>query len=324
MPNQANFPDPLNGTLFQRPDRIAKKDIVLLNPDYQQILFGTTANDVVELYIYNPDGSFAGTYIIPVNDTALTLTTLVDNTGTYELLNVDMHEMANRIGVGPGRYAMVLNFFRNEVGSASTYKLYISQISDDRTELQLTPAQVTVQTLKDMYEWVTPSVPRIAANAILDQIFGGSINSGSLVDTVTPDKVQAVLETDIPGSTARITYAGAQSAYNALVNTVVSQSLQMALNLLAADSGNFYIQQGDLNGYIVGAIQQTISLLTQQNLIDPRFDVGNGSNLLPIPTASLPPGTGGGGGGGTSGNPGSGGGGGGTHPIPLGRPPFTL
>lgn len=272
MANQANFPDPLNGTFFQRPERVAAKDLNLLRPGQQQIIFGTTNNDNVEIYVYNPDGSLVGHQTIGPLDTALTLTTLIDNTGAYELLNVDMKDVCNRMGIAPGRYSFVCNFFRDEVGSEAGYKLYISQISDDRTELQLTPVQVTPQTVADLYDWVVPGVPREFAAGLIDQLFSADI-SGSLANAITPDKVAGQLDALIPGTTGRINYAGAGAAYTLMVNTILTNALPRALDYLANDVFNNEVQQIELDGYVIQAFLDVLYTMQQQNAFDPRFNV---------------------------------------------------
>jgi hypothetical protein len=278
MPNQANYPDPLNGTYFQRPERVSAKDLNLLHPGQQQILFGTSVNDNVEIWIYNPDGTFAGHQTLGPTDTALTLTTLVDNTGTYELLNIDMKDVANRIGIAPGRYSFVGNFFRDEVGSEAGYKLYISQISDDRTELQLRPVQRGATYDSQSYDWVVPGVPREFAAGLMIQLFGADI-SGSVEHSLNPSFIAEILNAITPLTTEglsvtdRINYAEAGNAYTAMINTINSRALTEALNLLAADVTNNYIQQIELDKYIQKALLTVMYAMVSANEIDPRFEL---------------------------------------------------
>ena len=278
MANQANFPDPLNGTFLQRPERVAAKDLNLLHPDEQQILFGTTDADNVEIYVYNPDGTIAGHQTLGPTDVALTLTTLVDNTGTYELLNVDMKDVCNRMGMAPGRYSFVCNFLRDEVGSEAGYKLYISQISDDRTELQLIPITVTPQTNSDFAEWINPSVPREFAAALMVQLFGFDI-SGSGQNSITPSLVAGKLNELTPltaggySITDRINYAQAGNAYTAMMSTVLSRTLSVSLDLLAADVYNHNVQQAEINGYIQSASLSVMRGMVTSGEIDSRFEL---------------------------------------------------
>ena len=53
MPNQLNYPDPLRSTFNQRPDRLAKIDLELMQVGQKQVLFGITERDVVETWVYN-------------------------------------------------------------------------------------------------------------------------------------------------------------------------------------------------------------------------------------------------------------------------------
>jgi len=271
MPNQQNFPDPLDGTNFQRPNRVSSTDLALIRNTNQQILFGTTNNDVVEVYVYNPDGSFAGHVVVGATDTVLSLTTLIDNSGPYEFINIDMQTVCNRIDLPPGRYSMVANFFRNEVGSESGYKLYISQISDDRTELQLTPVLVTDTVLRDIYEWVTPSVPKVYANGLIDQLFGHA--TGPTSDILTASNIGQGIDGQIEGTTSRIQYAGMNNVYAALINEILIRTYPLALDLMVQDVFNLNIQQLEIDNYIDTALTTVITQLHQQGQIDNRFAV---------------------------------------------------
>jgi hypothetical protein len=273
MPNQANFPQELNGSFFQRPERISLKDLALIKHSKQQILFGTTNRDNVELYVYNPDGSFAGHEIVYATDTALTLTTLIDNTGPYEVMNVDMKDLCNRLDIPPGRYAMVCNFFRDEVGSENGYKLYISQISDDRTELALTPVDVTSGSLKDLYEWVTPSVPREFAALLVEQLFSVDVNTqpNSASFEITPDKVVADMEKYNVDTIERLNYSGTRTLFDQTVNLLVRETINVTINLMAADVFNLNVQKIEIVNYINTGLIQALHTFVQQNKFDPRF-----------------------------------------------------
>src|SRR5690348_11801545 len=117
MPNQLNYPEPITSTINQRPSRFSDRDVALMKNSTKQILFGTSDNDLVEIWIYNSDGTIAYHANIGPTDTALTATTIVDQTGAHELLNLDFTQIQNDIDIEPGRYVLVGNFFRNEVGS---------------------------------------------------------------------------------------------------------------------------------------------------------------------------------------------------------------
>lgn len=279
MPNQANFPDPLNGSLFQRPERVALKDLNLIKNHNHQILFGTSNKDNVEIWIYNADGSFAGHENVGPLDNALTLTTLIDNTGPYEVINIDMKNIANRLDVPPGRYAMVANFFRDEVGSENGYKLYISQISDDRTELALTPVDLTTGSLKDIYEWVTPSVPKEFAAPLIEQMFGIDIASGSefpnfnpdTTHQITADKVLADMNKYYPNTQARLDYSDTHGLFNQNIEDIKKRAIIATLNLMAQDVFNYNVQKIEILNYINTAIINVLQLLVLQNQFDPRF-----------------------------------------------------
>jgi hypothetical protein len=63
----------------------------------------------------------------------------IDNTQetNSRQLKLDIHKDIDNLKLGPSSYRFVYNFFRNFIGSAYDSKLFISEISADRTELKL-------------------------------------------------------------------------------------------------------------------------------------------------------------------------------------------
>lgn len=262
MPNQLNYPDPLNSTYYQRPSRITSKDLALIRQQNKQILFGTNSRDVVEIWIYNPDGSFGGHINLGINDTALSLNTLIDNTGPYEVLNIDLKSIANRMALDPGRYAMVANFFRDEVGGEKRDKLYIAEISEDRTELRLQAVVNTPEFLKEIYEWVVPSVPRLFAQGLVDQTFGKNVDKVP-GEQITVTMMDDVMNSHIANTVARLKYAGVYEKYAKLTETLFERTYIKTLELMAEDVRNLNVQQLELEKYMFDAfdfvVHQSVS-----------------------------------------------------------------
>jgi len=102
MPNQLNYPERLVSTHSQRPDRLSKLDLDLMQVTTKQILFGVTARDVVETWIYHGDGTIAGHLNIFPTDPDLSLVTFIDQGGAQELSNVNMVAALNRMNIQPG------------------------------------------------------------------------------------------------------------------------------------------------------------------------------------------------------------------------------
>lgn len=272
MPNQINYPEKLSSTRFQRPSRIEKADVNLLNSGEQQILFGTSDKDIVEIWVYNPDGTFAGHAIILPSDTALSLTTLIDQSGPQELLNVDLRDVSNRMSLAPGRYSFVLNFFRDEVGSEIGNRLYILEISNDRTELRLTPVQENEIIKTELYEFVTPSVPRRFAQGLIDQTFGKSLD---VLDSekISNDKIMLALNALHTNTSNQVDYANVKNAYDLMILKLIERAYVKALDYMALDSNNFAIQEVEFMNYIEKAINDVIYDMKQAGEIDLRFSI---------------------------------------------------
>lgn len=273
MPNQLNYPDEIPiPYIGVRPSRLTSTDVKFIQNGLKQILFGTTINDLIEIWVYDSNGSVAGhTNLYPESD-SLGLITVVDNTGAYEMLDLDMGKIVRIMAVEPGRYGLVLNFFRNEVGSESGDHLYISDISDDRTELRLHPKIVSDSLNRDIYEWIVPSVPKEQAQGLIDQTFGTSDNFTDS-QVIDPLKVSKDLDLLIDGTMSRVQYSNSIHSYNDLVSAILAEVHTRALDNMAADVGNLNIQDADLDQYLAEAVADVIREFKDQGIIDPRFDV---------------------------------------------------
>lgn len=266
MPNQLNFPDKLQTQPLQRPLRMSGKDLKLIRNENRQIIFGTTDRDVVELWVYNPNGTFAGHLNLGPTDQALSLTTLIDNSGPYELLNLDMTRITQKIGLAPGRYAMVANFFRDEVGSETGYKLYISDISADRTEVQLYPVEPTAEVIRDIYEFVAPSVPKQFAKGLIDQFFGQSLDA-TFQEQIEINKLNGQLNGQIAGTVQRLQNGGLYELYTQIVDDLLTRTYTQTIVLLAEDVRNYNIQQIEIERYIMDAFDLVINQMQQSGQI---------------------------------------------------------
>lgn len=272
MPNQLNFPDKLISTHFQRPERLSKLDLNIMQVGTKQVLFGTTGNDIVEIWIYNGDGTISGHMNLAPTDTALSLTTYIDQPGPQELLNLDMVDILNRMAIQPGRYAIVANFFRNEVGSEDGYKLYISDISTDRLEVRIRPVKATGQVIKDIYEFVTPSVPKFYANALLSQTFNKSLDAEP-DEILTWSAFRIQLDRHIEPTMSKVRYAGREVELQSIYNILVDRAYARALDKMADDTLNLYVQQPEIENYVIAALTEIIAEMTTAGEIDPHFEL---------------------------------------------------
>lgn len=273
MPNQLNFPDPIPVPyIAERPERLSKTDRNLSQVGNKQIVFGTTEKDHAELWVYDSNGSIAGHVNLFATDDALSLTTLVDNTGAYELLNIDMGKAVRLMSIESGRYGFVANYFRDEVGSEVGEHLYIADISNDRTELRLYPKRINDVILREIYEWVVPSVPKLEAQGLIDQTFARSVDFTDQ-DALNPTKISYDLDVLINGTSSRIQYANAELSFQQMSAKIINLAGDRALIKMAADTTNRYIQEADLQNYIREATGEIIRELRDRGEVDSRFEV---------------------------------------------------
>ena len=272
MANQNNYPDKITNLVNQRPSRILATDEEFFLTGEKTVVFGTDAREKVEIWLYNPDGTFAAHKNISLFDSSLGLTTILDNTGAYEFLNLNLQQIGNDIGINPGRYGVVANFFRDEVGSEDTYQLYIKEISDDRTELKLAVIRPDETIQKDVFEFVEPSVPPVFAQAVIDQTYGKALE-GDPKDILTLNALKIELQSLIDDILVRINYAGAQDALKVIYDILMERTYKRTLDNMAADIENVYVQKIDLQTYVVNALDFTLHEMKQNNEIDFRFEI---------------------------------------------------
>lgn len=297
MPNQVNYPDPIPVPYIEyRPERLSEEERALVQTNVNQIVFGTSRRDYAELWVYDSNGGIAGHVNLNVTDPAISLSTIVSNTGAYELLNIDMTQAVQTMLVESGRYGFTANFFRDEVGSeylddnGSTIngrRLYVSDISDDRTELLLVPKGITERTdplLDEIYNWVLPSVPPLYAQGLLDQTFGKSLPTDDgaevpLSEQLTSDKIMVALNDTAnvtPSVQERVSNADAQTAYNEMMAKMIpligSASIEF-MNSALMNKVDPNIQESELYNFIHSATAKVISDFNNNGWIDPRFNV---------------------------------------------------
>lgn len=273
MPNQLNFPDRIASPYVGvRPERISNIDRNLIYPDTKQVVFGISDRDHAEIWVYDTNGSIAGHTNLFSTDDGLSLTTLVDNTGAYEMLNVDMNTTFKIMNIEAGRYGLSINFFRNEVGSELGNKLFISEISNDRTELRLVLKNTSEADIRELYEWVVPSVPKLEAQGLLDQLFGKSEDNDE-INKMTPAKVLVDLNQLVEDTSDRLYTSFTQNQYSAMINSMMEQVHELTLEKMADDITNTNVQNYDIEVYLQQAIHEVITEMIDKGQIDPRFEV---------------------------------------------------
>ena len=272
MANQLNFPDELQNVSTQRPSRVSARDLGLIKHEKKQILFGTSTRDKVELWLYNPDNTFAGHTVLLPTDPIVTLTTYVDQSGPYEVLNLDMTALSLRMGINPGRYVLVSNFLRDEVGSEGGYKLYLSEISNDRTEVKLYPVSPTQEVYNDVFDFITPSVPNLFAQGLVDQLFGKNLDIVA-GEQIRQSDIDDAVDEFIPGTTVRLKRANMYDSFVVSISKLLPRVYHTTLDLMAADVVNYQVQKIELLGYLVKAFDYHVPFMRARGEFNAFFEL---------------------------------------------------
>jgi hypothetical protein len=129
-----NIDDILESNLPIRGVRVPFEDLKLLKKTPPLVPAVSTDETVVEFHTFLPNGAY--------------LTSLYDVDGwriespsansSAPVISLDLHRDFDKSENPPGTYKVVYNFFRNIIGSFDAPKMFISKISTDRTELELT------------------------------------------------------------------------------------------------------------------------------------------------------------------------------------------
>jgi hypothetical protein len=272
MANQLNFPSELQNVSTQRPPRVDVRDLRLIENQQKQILFGTSTRDKVELWLYNPDNTFAGHTVLSPSDPIVTLTTYVDQSGPSEVLNLDLTALSLRMGINPGRYVLVSNFFRDEIGSEAGYKLYVSDISNDRTEIQLYPVNPTQESYDDIFDFITPSVPKLFAQGLVDQLFGVNLDA---VDTekIRQSDIDSFINQGDSTTIARLQYSGLYNSFVNSINIMLPRVYKRTLDLMAGDVVNYQVQKIELIKYLMTAFDAELARMVSSNEFNPYLEL---------------------------------------------------
>lgn len=325
MAHERNFPDGILDVPNFRPRRVSEQDRILIrdqnaagDPVEREVVFGQTNRDVVEVYIVDELGdNIAHTNLRP-DDPALRLIKFtadqqvgVGQDQTPDVLQIDLVNVLKRFGpidpdtgepegLPPGRYAIAVNVFRDEVGQEAgdtSRKLFISDISPSRTELRLTPAFSNGRIVSEISEFVEPSVPRFVAQAIIDQAFGVSLDpfiddvafSVENIDFVRFEEEIVSLDakrgrTDEFTTANRLNRASLESQLFSTFNLSIPLMRDKILDILDAQlhksdaegaTPDLYIQDAELQSFIRDGVAKALIELVSTGGVDPRLQLIN-------------------------------------------------
>lgn len=269
MANQINFGTQIENTPEERPSRLDPADYNLVVQGEWMKVFGTNIKDNIEVWFYYPDGTFASTVRIPITDSSVMLSTMYDVSGYFEYINVNLETVAEYAKLSPGRYSVIIYFFMDEVGSRGKQKLYIKDISPSRTELRLSPLKQDIETATEIFEFVVPSVPRVFANGIVDEVFGNNLDVVS-GEQITVSEIRTGISELDSTIDSKLNYISGSYSLDNLLLHIINSTYSGSLDYLKY-STDPAVQLVELQNFISSSIQDTIRQYELTNNIDPRF-----------------------------------------------------
>lgn len=202
MPNQYNFRSDV--TTKTEPTYLASR-IVRASDEgilYEQIpaSFGFETYDVIEFHFYSiPDNDLVLSTVLDVEfaEEVLKSHIVEYGDGTFKnYIRIDFTKLfeLNNVVLIPGDYRMVLNFFSDEIGDYNDRKLYIQDISDSRTEVQLAFFQTNnlnerLQNEDELREFVTPSFDKPTAVGVGEKIFASGVRLQDSTEGITYENI---------------------------------------------------------------------------------------------------------------------------------------
>ncbi len=140
---------------FDLDQEYAPKDVVLINPIQLQRTFGT-GNDYIETHIYDLNSNLLKSDYNFINYKSLT-NSLPGPSGTLTELTVDPLIDTINNGYSYGTVDITYNIFRNSFGNTKD-RLYIKDISTDRTELRITSNNISGDQLSGLFDAFSANV----------------------------------------------------------------------------------------------------------------------------------------------------------------------
>lgn len=320
MPNQRNFPERLINNQEQRPLRLTEKDKQLIQqtqrdgtPAEKEVVFGQTNRDVVEVYVYDDLDRIVNHTTLRLSDPALRLLTFtpdaaqigVGQNNTPDNLQVDLVSVLNRMAIPPGRYSITMNFFRDEIGkefvenarpASNESRLYVAEISPSRTELRLRAVAPKERILNEIREFVIPSVPRLQAQALIDQTFGTSLNiqEGEAItlsrieakfDSLELNDSEELSENEISAllTTNKLSRANVSGQFASFILEALPNIRDAVLDEIAGRVDDLQIQSNEMQQIIADSTRKVLQKMVSAQMLHPKLQLIDATDNLVRP-----------------------------------------
>lgn len=289
MPNQSNFRSDV--TTPTEPRFLASRIVSFPEEDIlsEQIpaSFGFELVDNIEVHFYTvPDNTLLLSLVVRTDEDDVLKSHIVTyaDESFRNYLRIDFTRLfeKNNVILLPGDYKIVMNFFSDEIGSYTDRRLFIDEISESRTEVQLqffsTNNLVERQeNIRDLKEFVEPSFPKPVAIGVAEKIFrsGVTLNdenegitySGILNNFEIPQTTQTIENT-----IERIRRLSPDA--ETLVESSINQFLLYLYDRIREEivlMGDRRIQEDEFNDFIETVVDRELNYL--QSTIDSRIVV---------------------------------------------------
>lgn len=276
MPNPVNYRSDIGNIIDKTysPSRIVRfpQDTVLFETLPAAYGFDSTSN--VEVHFYSlPTNILQLSLIIEPVDVDVLKSHIVSHPdGTLQhYLRIDFTALFEKKAaiLLPGEYNVVLNFFANEIGSYTNQALYIQEISDSRTEVQLAFFETTdlvriEQNQAVLKEFVEPALDKIEAVGVAEKVFFSGLQLNDSTEGITFDSILANI-TAAPNQTLqnsinRINRLGVEEQFKQQIEFALVKIFENLRERIIIE-GDERLQRAELDAMVLASVQQEVEAL---------------------------------------------------------------
>jgi hypothetical protein len=289
MPNQNNF----RSDITTRPDPrfIASRIVSFPEEDIlTEILpasFGYDILDNIEIHFYSlPSNVLFLSTIIDATDAQILKSHVVSyNDGTFKnYIRIDFTKLFEdkSIFLSPGEYKIVINFFADEIGNYANRKLYIQNISDSKTEVQVgfydtNDIEEVQKNLSEVRDLIEPSFSKATAIGVAEKIFRSGVSStapdrdfaGLTFNNIKNNIETGNLQTEV-NTLGRLRKFGGEYNFIQQIEEVLPKIYRKIREEIVI-RGDRRIQEDEFREFIEDVVEKEIANL--KNQIDSRIDL---------------------------------------------------